>query len=250
MPVFIANGFYKHKTDFVQQHIVYDGRSKFPKVDRYLNTGRLIRLRRSILVNMDFKRETERHTETIIVGYDRDAYKAILKHRINPFTEAPIKNISELCYTLRKVMYTDPRRLEAIDKILIEKHRIICFYNFDYERDALLAYNWSCDVTIAEWNGHKHQAIPDTDNWIYIVQYTAGCEGWNCVETDTIIFSSLNYSYRMMEQAAGRIDRLNTPFTDLYYYYIRSSAPIEISINRALKEKRNFNESAFIRSCK
>jgi hypothetical protein len=50
----------------------------------------------------------------------------------------------------------------------------------------------------------------------------------------------------MMTQAAGRIDRLNTPFTDLYYYVFKSGAPIDQAIDRALRAKRNFNEKLFL----
>ena len=49
-----------------------------------------------------------------------------------------------------------------------------------------------------------------------------------------------------MHQSAGRIDRLNTPFTDLYYYHLKTRSGIDLAIAKALKEKRKFNESSFI----
>lgn len=97
------------------------------------------------------------------------------------------------------------------------------------------------DFEIAEWNGHKHQPIPDTDKWVYLVQYNAGAEGWNCVNTNTMIFYSQNYSYKVMVQAAGRIDRVNTLFRDLYYYHLKSRSGIDLAISRALKNKKKFN---------
>ncbi len=248
IPVFIANGFYKNRTQFKTEHMVITWvNGKYPKIDRYLNTGRLIRLRNNILINMDFKRLTVSHHEDIYAQYDRAAYKQVSRSRWNPYKNEPIANASELCYVWRKIVNSDETRQTAVLE-LFEKHpKVIIFYNFDYELDILKKLYYGENVDVAEWNGHKHQPVPISDSWVYLVQYNAGAEGWNCVSTDTIIFYSQNYSYKVMAQSAGRIDRLNTPFTDLYYYHIKSKAPIDLGINRALTEKRQFNETSFVR---
>ena len=245
IPVFLANGFYKNKSEFIREHIVYSRFSKFPKVDRYLNTGRLIRLRNNILIDMDFHRDTIPHHEDVYVSYDISAYKDICRNRWNPWEEKPIENAAEFCYSLRKLVNTDEARQVALLQI-IEKHpKAIIFYNFDYELDILKKLYYGEDFEIAEWNGHKHQEVPKGEKWVYLVQYTAGNEGWNCVRTDTIIFYSQNYSYKVMTQAAGRIDRLNTPYKDLYYYHIKSRSGIDLAISKALKNKKKFNERKF-----
>jgi len=246
IPVFIANGFYKNKTEFNDNHIVWDYRVKFPKVDRYLNTGRLIRLRNRILVDMDFQRDTIAHHEDVLVKYDIFEYKAAGKNRWDPYKQAPIENAGGLCYVWRRIVNSDISRQIALLELYEEHPRMIVFYNFDYELDILKELYFGTGVEIAEWNGHKHQPIPESDNWVYLVQYTAGCEGWNCIKTDTIVFYSQNYSYKVMHQAAGRIDRLNTPYRDLYYYHLKSHAGIDIGISRALKEKKTFNEVRFV----
>ena len=245
IPVFLANGFYKNKSEFIREHIVYSRFSKFPKVDRYLNTGRLIRLRNNILIDMDFHRDTIPHHEDVYVSYDISAYKDICRNRWNPWEDKPIENAAEFCYSLRKLVNTDEARQVALLQI-VEKHpKAIIFYNFDYELDILKKIYYGEDFEIAEWNGHKHQEVPKGEKWVYLVQYTAGNEGWNCVRTDTIIFYSQNYSYKVMTQAAGRIDRLNTPYKDLYYYHIKSRSGIDLAINKALKNKKKFNERKF-----
>ena len=245
IPVFIANGFYKNKTEFAREHIVYKRFTKFPVVDRYLNTGRLIRLRNNILVNMDFKRPTVSHNEDIYVGYDVNKYKDICRNRWDIWKNEPIQNAGEYCYALRRVVNEDESRQTALLELLEKHPRAIIFYNFDYELIILKNLYYGENVEVAEWNGHAHQPIPESDKWIYLVQYTAGAEGWNCIKTDTIIFYSQNYSYKVMVQASGRIDRLNTPYRDLYFYHLKSRSGIDLAISKALMNKKKFNETNF-----
>lgn len=248
IPVFIANGFYRNKTDFNQQHVVMKPFSKFPQIDRYINTQRLVRLRNKILVDMEFNRNTVRHSIPVRCDYDSDSYKAISRDRWNPYTNSPIMNVSELCSLWRRSVNEDPSRAEHVLDICRHRDRVIVFYNFDYELDILRELPYDDSVQVAEWNGHKHQEIPNSKRWVYLVQYTAGAEGWNCVKTDTIIFYSQTYSYKTLEQSMGRIDRLNTPYKDLYYYHFKSIAPIDIAIARALKNKKKFNEARYVSS--
>jgi hypothetical protein len=246
IPVFVANGFYRNRTSFNQEHVIYSRFSKFPKVDRYVNTGRLIRLRNRILVDMPFERSTRPIHEYVFCEYDPHKYKNVMKFRWDPYKNCPIINAAELCYILRKVVNTDQSRIDKVLDIFNDKKRVIIFYNFDYELDILKSCDYGKDVEVTEWNGHKHQPIPESEKWVYLVQYNAGSEGWNCVKTDTIIFFSQNYSYRTLVQSAGRIDRLNTPFKDLFYYHLMSRASIDMAISRSVKGKKKFNEEKFM----
>lgn len=245
IPVFVANGFYKNKSEFIREHVIYSRYTKYPKIDRYINTGRLIRNRNEILVEMDFKRKTVSHHEDIFVQYDIRKYRDASKNRWDPYKNEPIVNAAGLCYVWRKIVNSDESRQIALLE-LFEKHpKMIIFYNFDYERDILKGLYYGENVEIAEWNGHEHDPVPVSSKWVYLVQYTAGAEGWNCITTDTIVFYSQNYSYKIMHQAAGRIDRLNTRFIDLYYYHLKSRSGIDLAISRALSEKRNFSEGRY-----
>lgn len=247
IPVFIANGFYRNKSEFTNEHIMYSRFTKYPKIDRYLNTGRLVRLRNQILIDMDFNRQTVSHHEDIYVKYNISKYKDAIRKRWDPYKDEPIQQASGLCYVLRRIVNEDISRQDALLEILEKHPKLIVFYNFDYELDILRAIQDVEDVEVAEWNGHKHQPVPDGDRWVYLVQYTAGCEGWNCVKTDTIVFFSQNYSYKVMQQASGRIDRLNTPYKELYYYHFKSRSGIDLAISKALSEKKKFNESRWVK---
>jgi len=252
VPVFIANGFYRNVTEFRREHVIYSRFTKYPKIDRYINTGRLIRLRNRILINMDFDRKTISHHIDIYDDYDNKKYSAAIRNRWNPYTDEPIRQASELCYVLRHIVNEHESRITSIFEILDKTPRTIIFYNFDYELDILKnnlepLVSDRYDFELAEWNGHKHQPMPSSSKWVYLVQYTAGAEGWNCITTDTIIFYSQNYSYKILSQACGRIDRLNTPYKELYYYHIKSRSGIDLAIAKALSQKKQFNEHNYVK---
>ncbi len=243
IPVFVANNFYKNRTQFIRRHVVYNSFVKFPKVERFLEEGRLNRLKRQVIVMMKYEKKTNSIYKTLWAEFDKEKLKLVTQKRWNPFTDKPIKQISELFVAVRKVVNSDPTRLDMI-KELLEKHRkIIIFYNFNYELEILRTLKELPNVNVAEWNGHKHQPLPKGESWAYLVQYLSGSHGWNCIETNVIVFYSLNYSYRIMTQAAGRIDRMNTPFANLYYYRIVSPSWIDSAIRKAIIHKKNFNES-------
>ena len=244
VPLFIANGFYKNRTAFSEQHIVWDRFAKYPKVKRFVNTGVLESRRRRIIVQMPAERHTRRNRKDIYVPFDRDEYDLIVKKRMDPWTKEPIRNAAGVCYALRRSVNSSGNRLDRLRKIVAKRHRVIVFYNFNYERDELLKLK--DELVVAEWNGHAHEPIPEGDSWVYLVQYTAGAEGWNCIETDTVVFYSLNYSYKVLEQAEGRIDRINTPYTDLWYYYFKSESGIDSAISKAVADKATFNDRIFV----
>lgn len=246
IPVFIANGFYRNKTEFIREHVIYSRYTKYPKIDRYINTGRLIRLRNRILIDMDFTRQTIPHHEDVYTRYDISAYKDAIRNRWDPYKNEPIQQASGLCYVLRKIVNSDPSRQVTLLEIFEDHPRMIVFYNYDYELDILKGIHYGDDVSVAEWNGHAHQPIPESESWVYLVQYNAGAEGWNCIKTDTVIFYSQTYSWRTLQQACGRIDRLNTPYIDLYYYHLKSRSGIDLAISKALREKKQFNEVRWV----
>ena len=287
IPVFVANGFYKNRTEFLREHVIFHRFAKYPKVERYIGTAKLFRLLRNILVEMPFEKHTVRHEIDVYVDYDREKYNTAWVRRWNYLEDRPIRHVSELFSLIRRVVNTSSSRSERIRELLTKHPRMIIFYNFDYELEILRAFSadvssqieptwppWETGPTgassgpttataeesgstsssspgsfaLAEWNGHKHEPIPDTESWVYLVQYNSGAEGWNCTSTDTIVFYSLTYSYRMFEQAKGRIDRLDTPFTDLWYYVLFGSSPLDTAIRAALERKMNFNETKWLKN--
>lgn len=245
IPVFVANGFYKNRTAFLDEHAVYSRFSKFPKIDKFIGTNKLLYFKNKLLVDMHLERTTVRHYEDIITSYDKILYKTIEKDRWDPYKNAPIENPGALCYLQRKICYSDESRSDKLLELSKKHPRLIVFYNFNYERDIIKSLRFGKGVVLKEWTGHAHEDIPDTEKWIYLVQYTAGSEGWNCTSTNATVFYSQNYSYKIMEQSAGRIDRVNTKYVDLYYYTFKSRSSIDLSVARAIKAKTIFNETKY-----
>lgn len=275
IPVFVANGFYKNRTEFLREHVVFSRFSKFPKIERYLGVNKLVRHRNSLLVHMEYVRHTKRVTTTIPVEYNKQLLEKVMVKRWDVYKNRPLKNVAELFYVMRKVVNSDPGRLKSLEILIANHPRLIVFYNFDYELEKLRTLiqqdlrngldsssrlgsddgferttdsssSESSPIQVAEWNGHRHQPVPTSDRWIYLVQYQAGAESWNCTDTDAMVFYSLTYSYKMWHQAHGRIDRLNTSFSTLYYYILKSNSPIDLAIFGALSRKRSFNEKKFL----
>ena len=241
MCIFIANNFYRNKTDFLDQHVEYNPYSKFPQIRRYHKTDKLERFRRYLAVPMQDFRTTNLHRKYINADFDKELYQSVVKSRFNPYTEEPIMNASEFTQVLRRIVNTSERRRIHAKQEIMTRDRVIVFYNYTYELDILKEICQELDRAYYQWNGQKHEAIPDAETWVYLVQYTAGAEGWNCITTDTILFYSLNYSYRIMEQSEGRINRVNTSFKDLYYVYLKSPASIDDAIERSIRSKKKFN---------
>jgi len=242
IPVFVANGFYRNRTEFKREHVIYTTYTKFPKVERFVGVNRLVKYRNQLLVEMPYARHTTRHLKDVDVDYDKDLMDLVVKRRWHVYEERPLRDMAEMFLVMRKVVNSDPSRLGEVMRIYEKHKRVIVFYNFNYELEALRSTLNVMNVTYAEWNGHKHEEVPSGDAWVYLVQIVAGSEGWNCVTCDTIVLYSLTYSYKNFEQLQGRIDRLNQPKNDLWYYILVSQSRIDKAIRRALLHKQNFNE--------
>lgn len=243
--VFVANGFFRNRSEFRDSHLIYSRYTNYPSVTGYRNETRLIRLRDRILIDMDFKRHTTPHHEDVFVKYDKEKCRYVMKNRWDIYKNEPITQASGLCYVLRKVVNSDESRQVKLLELFEQHPKMIIFYSFDYERDILKNLAYGDCVEVAEYSGHAHEAIPTSDRWVYLVNYMSGAEGWNSIQTNCIVFFSQTYSYKTLLQACGRIDRLNTPYDNLYYYHLKTHSGIDLAISRALKEKRKFNERKF-----
>lgn len=246
IPVFIANGFYKNRTEFNMKHVIYKPYMNFPVIDRYIDEYELVSQRNQVLVHMRANRKIKKEKKKITCMYDRIKYKKIFRDRWDVFENKPIEETGKLCYLLRRVVNEDEDRINALKVLLCDHPKVIIFYNYTPELNILRQVAKEMKFDIGEWNGEVHSEVPTSKKWVYLCQYTAASEGWNCITTDTIIFYSLSYSYKAITQAEGRIDRTNSPFDILYYYYLQSTAPIDLAIARALHEKRDFNERSFL----
>lgn len=241
IPVFVANGFYKNRTEFLRTHVIYSSWSRYPKVEKYVGLGTLVKHRNEVLVKMMWdNRHTTRETIEVVVDYDKGTFDQAHRDRWNAYDGEPCRDIGEVWRVMRRATNSHPSRIDKLRELVRYHKRIIVFYNFDYELDILRGLQ--DEFVVAEWNGHKHEQIPDDGGWVYLVQYAAGSEGWNCITTDTMVFYSFPYSYKHWHQSYGRIDRINTPFDVLRYYVFTSKNLVDNKISGILRTKRSFNE--------
>lgn len=246
VPVFIAHGFYKNRTQFEREHAIWNRYTKYPSISRYYNTGILLRYRHQILVNIDYVNDNIRHSKIIHTTYNKELYKQVTDNRWDPYENEPIQDAGGLCRIQRRIVNEDKSRVIALYDILENHSTAIIFYNFDYELMILRKFCADMGIVYGERNGHKHDPLPTGDKWLYLVQYNSGAEGWNCIQTNCIIFYSLNYSYKIMEQACGRIDRRNTIVKDLYYYKLKSESSIDNAIYSSILRKKEFNAVSYV----
>lgn len=242
LPLFMAHGFFRTRTEFTENHVVWTFHGKYRKIRGFYGVRHLERYRDRILVEMPYEKHTTRHLLAEPVEYDVDLFNLVWRRRWNVYEDKPLIDSSEMHRVGRRVVNEDASRLEAIEKLVSEHPRIIIFYNFDYELEILRTLHSKLDIVVAEWNGHRHEPVPGTERWLYLVQYAAGSEAWNCIDTDTVVFYSLTYSHKQFEQSQGRIDRLDSPYEDLWYYILISTAKIDQLIWRSLVMKKNFHE--------
>lgn len=248
-PVFIANGYYRDRKDFIWQHVEYDPFiTKFPKIRRFINTDILEERRKELLVLMKYDKPILLHHKDLNVLYDFASYTKVKKERWDIYTNEPIKDAAGYYRCLRRVVNSSKQRIDAVADLCQRTPRVIIFYSFDYELELLREMCSINEFVHYEWNGHKHEELPVGIDckWVYLVQYKAASEAWECITTNVMIFYSQSYSYKDTVQAAGRIDRLNTPYKDLYYYHVKSDASIDKVISESLNRKEEFNESIYL----
>lgn len=244
IPVFVANGFFKNRTDFLKKHAVFNNFTPFPKIDRYIHTEILEHYKAAVLVEMEYVSKANRNVIELTFPYDQALYSRI-KDKWNPYKDRPIRSASEACYLFRQVVNSDISRLDGLVQLVKKHGKVIVFYNFDYELEILRNLTYILDCPVAEYNGHAHEDVPQTESWVYLVHYISGSEAWECPTANTIVLYSRTYSYKTTVQAMGRIDRQNSKFLDLFYYFFSSNSAIDIGIKESFLEKKNFNERRF-----
>lgn len=240
--VLIANGFVRNRTTWYDEYCVTKSQPFFHIVD-HKNKDVIDMMIRRIFIKMDYQSDKKR-IERVIPIQARSAgeEKEILMTHKAPGAQMPFTTFAAAIAYVRMNCYDKSKKTEALRKI-IEKHKkIIVFYNFLSEKLEIERAAIDANVTINFYNGQRHDPIPDTDEWVYGVQYNSGAEAWNCITTNAMVFYSPNYSYKTMEQAHGRIDRVNSPYECLYYYMLLNELNIDNKVMNALSSKKDFNE--------
>lgn len=245
LPLFIANGFYRTRTQFTDRHVIWDPHTRYPRIKRYIEEDRLERCQEAICVYLASPNPISRMVHDELVSYDSRKYAEVTRKRWNPFEVRPMMDAGELCRVQRRIVLENVCREEALERLLKGHPRALVFYSYNYELEAIKAVCERLGRSYGQRNGHRHDPVPvSKEPWVYIVQYQSA-DAWNCISTNIAILYSLPYSWRQQEQAMGRIDRMNTPFDELHYYRLMTDSTIDNAILACLDRKETFNERVY-----
>lgn len=250
---FIMFGYYKNKTQFNKKHAIFSqidyGHGPVNKVTDYREQDKLKKLYQSFSIKL--KKEDcldlpPLVTENVHFMPSKE-YKIIEKDRV--LDDELFDNISKLQHGLRyhanqkdKLKYTE-MLLEGTDE------NIIIFYNYKQENEDLKKIVKKLDKTLFEVSGNSIK-LPNKEDWkdlnnsVTLVQYQAGSAGIELQYANVVIFYTPTYSYQDYEQALGRAYR-NGQKRKVTVYQYQTLKTIEISIYKALNNKKDFTEELF-----
>ena len=122
-------------------------------------------------------------------------------------------------------------------------NRIVVFYNFNAELDAIIKV---CDKPYSIVNGQNKNIdnFVNHDNGVVFVQYQSGAMGLNLQKANIIIYYSLPLSSELYEQSKKRIHRIGQKST-CFYYIMRCKKSVEEHIEKTLNMRRDYTDRLF-----
>lgn len=156
--------------------------------------------------------------------------------------------------TLTKMLYErqlcgqyNKEKLEAFrDLVESTNDRLIVFYNFTEELEALYKIAWDSNRPVAVVNGKQKDLLPyeNVETSITFIQYQAGAMGLNLQKANKIVYFTPPLSSELFEQSKKRIHRIGQE-KPCFYYYLTCKGSVEEKIYRTLAMRRDYTDKLF-----
>ena len=175
-------------------------------------------------------------------------YKKFMKDRIIKIDDKELTGDSTLSKRLYARMlcsaYSKDKISRLIDLVNSTSDRVIIFYNFNTELEALRKVLFDRPISIVNGQVKDLKAYENNDNSVTLIQYQAGAMGLNLQKANRIIYFSLPERSELFEQSKARICRIGQE-KQCYYHIMMCHKSVEEQIYECLLMRKDYTDELF-----
>ena len=175
-------------------------------------------------------------------------YKKFMKDRVIKIDDKELTGDSTLSKRLYARMlcsaYSKDKISRLIDLVNSTSDRVIIFYNFNTELEALRKVLFDRPISIVNGQVKDLKAYENNDNSVTLIQYQAGAMGLNLQKANRIIYFSLPERSELFEQSKARICRIGQE-KQCYYHIMMCHKSVEEKIYECLLMRKDYTDELF-----
>ena len=175
-------------------------------------------------------------------------YKKFMKDRVIKIDDKELTGDSTLSKRLYARMlcsaYSKDKISRLIDLVNSTSDRVIIFYNFNTELEALRKVLFDRPISIVNGQIKDLKAYENNDNSVTLIQYQAGAMGLNLQKANRIIYFSLPERSELFEQSKARICRIGQE-KQCYYHIMMCHKSVEEKIYECLLMRKDYTDELF-----
>lgn len=175
-------------------------------------------------------------------------YKKFMKDRVIKIDDKELTGDSTLSKRLYARMlcsaYSKDKISRLIDLVNSTSDRVIIFYNFNTELEALRKVLFDRPISIVNGQVKDLKAYENNDNSVTLIQYQSGAMGLNLQKANRIIYFSLPERSELFEQSKARICRIGQG-KQCYYHIMMCHKSVEEKIYECLLMRKDYTDELF-----
>lgn len=175
-------------------------------------------------------------------------YKKFMKDRVIKIDDKELTGDSTLSKRLYARMlcsaYSKDKISRLIDLVNSTSDRVIIFYNFNTELEALRKVLFDRPISIVNGQVKDLKEYENNDNSVTLIQYQAGAMGLNLQKANRIIYFSLPERSELFEQSKARICRIGQE-KQCYYHIMMCHKSVEEKIYECLLMRKDYTDELF-----